>query len=43
MLAEAIKSRQSEVPDVVVVTDESGTEVYSLPLVAMLPKNLRGS
>lgn len=31
LLAEAIKARKPDVPEAVVVTDESGTEVYSLP------------
>jgi hypothetical protein len=41
LLAEAIKARKPDVPEAVVVTDESGTEVYSLPFVALLPKTLK--
>ena len=41
LLAEAIKARKPDVPAAVVVTDESGTEVYSLPFVAVLPKTLK--
>ena len=41
MLAEAIKARRPDVPEAVVVTDESGTEVYSLPFVAVPPKRLK--
>ena len=41
LLAEAIKARKPDVPEAVVVTDESGTEVYSLPFVAVLPKTLK--
>jgi hypothetical protein len=41
ILAEAIKARKPDVPEAVVVTDESGTEVYSLPFVAVLPKTLK--
>ena len=37
-LTEAIKARKPDVPEAVVVTDDSGTEVYSIPLVAVLPK-----
>ena len=41
VLAEAIKARKPNVPEAVVVTDDSGTEVYSLPFVAVLPKTLK--
>lgn len=41
LLAEAIRARKPDVPEAVVVTDESGTEVYSLPFVAVLPKALK--
>ena len=41
LLAEAIKARKPDVPEAVVITDELGTEVYSLPLVAVLPKTLK--
>jgi hypothetical protein len=41
MLAEAIKARKPNVPEAIVITDESGTEVYSLPFVSVLPKNLK--
>jgi hypothetical protein len=41
LLAEAIKARKPKVPEAVVVLDDSGTEVYSLPFVTVLPKNLK--
>jgi hypothetical protein len=41
LLAEAIEARKPDVPEAVVVTDESGTEVYSLPFGAVLPKTLK--
>ena len=41
LLAEAIKARKPNVPEAVVITDESGTEVYSIPFVAVLPKSLK--
>jgi hypothetical protein len=41
ILAEAIKARKPDIPEAVVVTDESGTEVYSLPFVAVLPTTLK--
>jgi len=40
ILAEAIKARKPDVPEAVVITDDSGTEVYSFPMVALLPKTL---
>jgi hypothetical protein len=40
-LAEAIKHRKPDVPEAVVITDESGTEVYSLAVVAVLPNTLK--
>jgi hypothetical protein len=41
LLADAIKARKPNVPEAVVVTDEAGTEVYSLPFVAVLPNTLK--
>jgi hypothetical protein len=41
VLAEAIKARKPKVPEAVVITDGSGTEVYSLPIVAVLPDSLK--
>jgi hypothetical protein len=41
VLAEAIKARTPNAPEAVVITDDSGTEVYSLPIAALLPKNLK--
>jgi len=41
VLAEAIKSRKQKVPEAVVITDDSGSEVYSLPVVAVLPESLK--
>jgi hypothetical protein len=41
LLLEAIRGRKSEVPEAVVITDETGTELYSLPFLELLPTNLR--
>jgi len=41
LLAEAIKARKAKVPQAVVITDDTGTELYSLPLVAVLPEALK--
>ena len=41
LMADAIKARKPNVPEAVVITDELGTEVYSLPIAAVLPKTLR--
>jgi hypothetical protein len=41
VLAEAIKARKPKVPEAVVITDDSGREVYSLPIVAVLPESLK--
>jgi hypothetical protein len=41
LLAEAIKARQPNLPEAMVVTDEAGKEVYSFPFVAVLLKTLK--
>jgi hypothetical protein len=38
LLADAIKARKPKVPEAVVITDASGTELYSVPIAAVLPE-----
>jgi hypothetical protein len=40
VLADAIKGRRPTVPEAVVITDDSGVELYSLPFAAVLPDPL---
>jgi hypothetical protein len=41
LLAEAIKSGKPEVPEAFVIADESGRELDTIPLAAVLPAPLR--
>jgi len=41
LLAHAIKDRKPELPEAVVIADDSGAELYSLPLAAVLPDRLK--
>jgi hypothetical protein len=40
VLADAIRGRRPKVPEAVVITDDSGAELYSLPFAAVLPDPL---
>jgi hypothetical protein len=37
LLADAIKASKSKVPEAVVITNESGESLHSIPLAALLP------
>jgi hypothetical protein len=41
LLAEAIKSGRPEIPDVVVIADETGRELCTIPLAMVLPEPLK--
>jgi hypothetical protein len=41
LLAEAIKTARHEVPEAILVADESGKTLFELPLVEVLPEPLR--
>jgi hypothetical protein len=41
LLADAIKARKPKVPEAVVITDESGAELHSIPFAALLPEPLK--
>jgi hypothetical protein len=41
LLAEAIKNGQDRVPDAVVIADEAGRAIETIPLAMVLPKPLR--
>jgi|tagenome__1003787_1003787.scaffolds.fasta_scaffold20798982_3 hypothetical protein len=41
LLADAIKASRSRVPAAVLITDESGKELHSLPMAAVLPAPLK--
>jgi hypothetical protein len=40
VLADAIRGRRPKVPEAVVIMDDSGAELYSLPFAAVLPDPL---
>jgi hypothetical protein len=41
LLADAIKSGKSRVPEAFVIADEHGQEIDAIPLAAVLPENLK--
>jgi hypothetical protein len=41
VLAEAIKSGRSEIPEVFVIADEAGRELGTVPLATVLPGHLK--
>ena len=40
ILADAIRAGKSDVPEALVIADENGRELFSLPLAAVLPEPL---
>jgi len=41
LLAEAIKTSKSQVPEAVIITDYSGERLHTIPLAAVLPEPLK--
>jgi hypothetical protein len=42
ILAEAIRSKRAEMPEAIVVADEDGREVASVPFAGAVPTELKG-
>jgi hypothetical protein len=40
-LAEAIKANKSRVPEALIITDDSGGSLHTIPLTALLPEPLK--